>query len=210
MLDTEQIYDRAMILAGSQIGRRLNEQFLQKARGTNSKLFEQMLLEEYGTEFPFEQFRNLYRELFWNILDEEGVKIKAGFWDLVEYLEFQSIPICLATSSVRDMAEYLLKKAGIEQIFQNKICGNQVLNGKPNPEVYCKAAELLGVDTKQCLVLEDSENGIKAGHAAGCYTIMIPDQIQPDREIQKLCSCVFPDLGMVIEYLKKFKDTDCC
>lgn len=65
--------------------------------------------------------------------------------------------------------------SGIEHLISNAIYGDMVERGKPEPDIFLKAAELIGQDPKECLVLEDSAPGLLAGKAAGGYTIYVPD-----------------------------------
>jgi beta-phosphoglucomutase-like phosphatase (HAD superfamily) len=91
---------------------------------------------------------------------------------------------------------------GIESKFACVVCGNEVKNGKPAPDIFLKAAERLGCDPSECIVMEDSDNGIRAAHAGGMRPILIPDQKQPPDEIRALAHRVFGSLHDVVIYLK--------
>lgn len=205
ILDSERVYDRAMAMAGNSLGYVLDENFLKKTRGVNAGLFAQIIHGEFGEDFPLEKFRGRYKEIIWEIFQKEGLGIKPGFKELHQYLTKKKLKYCLATSTNRQMTEKLLHIAGIRDIFYSIICGDEVKLGKPHPEIYQKAAAALGIMPAGCLVLEDSVNGIKAGHEAGCRVVMVPDLTEPSGEIEMLCECVCRDLFGVIDYLENLR-----
>lgn len=82
------------------------------------------------------------------------------------------------------------------------ICGDEVINGKPNPEIFLKAASILGVKPEESLVLEDSENGILAAHAAGIPCICVPDMKVPEVQFRKKIIKILESLQDVEEYLE--------
>ena len=92
----------------------------------------------------------------------------------------------VATSSVRAKAERYLTEAGIKDFFDALQAGDEVENGKPHPEVFLRTAALLGVDIADCVVVEDSHNGVRAGHASGARTVMVPDMMKCTEEIEAL------------------------
>jgi HAD superfamily hydrolase (TIGR01509 family) len=102
--------------------------------------------------------------------------------------------MAVATSTARAKSQAQLKKAGIFDNFDALVTRSDVKTGKPHPETFLKAAELLKVDPSNCLALEDSHNGVRAAAAAGMATIMIPDLLHPNPEITSLCVGVFPSL----------------
>ena len=81
------------------------------------------------------------------------------------------------------------------------MCGDDVRNGKPHPEVFLKGAALTGKAPERCLVLEDSPNGIRAGAAAGCKAVMVPDLMEPTDELRALAAAIVPDLFAVVPLL---------
>lgn len=210
ILDSECVYDKAMAAAGKSLGYVLDECFLKRTRGVNAGLFTRIVYEKFGKEFPLDEFRSRYRKMIWEIFQKEGLKVKPGFMELHQYLVKRNLKYCLATSTNRQMTEKLLHIAGVGDVFHSIICGDEVKLGKPHPEIYRKAAAIVGVMPAECLVLEDSANGIKAGHEAGCQVIMVPDITEPYREIEVLCERICRDLFEVIDYLENFKGTGHC
>ena len=102
---------------------------------------------------------------------------------------------------------YYISYAGIENRFDKIVTGDMITNGKPNPEVFLLTAKLLSVDPENCIVLEDSYNGIKAAHTAKMIPIMIPDLVDPSNEIMSLLydklHSLYDVIGLITKIMKK-------
>jgi beta-phosphoglucomutase len=110
----------------------------------------------------------LYRKLYANDI----VPVK-GLLPFLEKLKQRAIPIAIGTSAQRANVDFTLSKTHMDQYFKIIIDEDNVTEGKPNPEVYIKAAAALGLPNQQCVVLEDSLSGVKAGKSAGSKVIAI-------------------------------------
>ena len=119
-----------------------------------------------------------------------GVVVKAGVVELLDYLEVAGIPRAVATSSSHPTVRRQLGPNGLDRRFQAVIAAGDYARGKPNPDPFLAAAERLGVDPASCLALEDSHNGVRAAHAAGMMTIMVPDLLEATSEMRGLCVAV--------------------
>ena len=91
----------------------------------------------------------------------------------------------------------------VTSVFDHVISASMVKRGKPAPDVYLYACEVLGVQPENCYAVEDSPNGVMSAHAAGCRTIMIPDLSQPDAELSRLLYRKLDTFGELINILKK-------
>ena len=100
------------------------------------------------------------------------------------------------------MIEQNLQTTGTARYFHDVVCGADVKNSKPAPDIFLEAARRLGLDIHACLVLEDSYNGVRAGHAAGAVTVMVPDLAQPNGEIRSLYTRCCRDLLEVRDLLQ--------
>ena len=96
--------------------------------------------------------------------------------------------------------EYL-GRAGLTDFFDEIISAKDVAHGKPAPDVYLYACERVGVKPADAFAIEDAPNGVKAGHAAGCRVIMIPDLTEPDEELMQLIDYRVDDLMRAAEYI---------
>ena len=140
----------------------------------------------------------------WQLADKrfaEGVPCKKGLKELLATLEEMGLPRIVASSSPRSMIEMNLKTSDTAKYFDKVVSGTEVAHSKPAPDTFLLAAEKLGLAPADCLVLEDSFNGVRAGRAAGCVTVMVPDLMQPTEEIRKLYDRKCEDLLEVRELL---------
>ena len=107
----------------------------------------------------------------------------------------QNIPYCLATNSRTANALECLELAGIKDVFSLIVSRDHVQHGKPEPDIFLKAAELMQVDISRCLVLEDSHAGIVAASRAGAVSVFIPSIAQVDPLTVDLCDLMVSDLA---------------
>lgn len=122
----------------------------------------------------------------------DGVPIKYGAKGLLAHFHGRGIPIAVVTSTGRKKAEDLLARAGLDGYLDAVIGGDDVSRGKPDAEPYLKGAKALGQPIDDCLVLEDSDNGVRAAHAAGAVVVHIPDPSlgQNGGEVDLMCDAV--------------------
>ena len=116
-------------------------------------------------------------------------------------MDSRGIPYAVATSTLQENARWRLQNIGVLDRLKGLVTGDMVMVGKPEPEIFLRAAELLGLPPEQCLVLEDSPHGILAAFRAGCLPVMIPDLKEPDAETEKLLYAHCGSLAEVIPLL---------
>lgn len=136
-------------------------------------------------------------------LETEGVQVKKGARELLEWLNMQGIRCALATSTSRESAESHLRSTGLWELLPFRVTGDQVEHSKPHPEIYLTAAAQTGVEMGKCLVLEDSIKGLQAGRAAGAVVGMVPDTLPCDADCALCCDVVFEDLSQVIGWMQQ-------
>ena len=136
------------------------------------------------------------------ILDE-GVDVMPGARELLSYLKENNYKTCVASSSARERSIKLLEQHGMVQYFDDFVFGPEVERSKPNPDIFLKAAEKVGIAPEYCLVLEDSQAGIQAAHSAGMKVICVPDLKYPTEEYVQMATAVKESLFDVIKYLQE-------
>ena len=134
---------------------------------------------------------------------EEEVPVKPGLYEILAMFKEHGVKLAVASSSREEMIRRNLQVTDTEQYFDVVLSAKKVKRAKPEPDVFLKAAELLGYPPEQCYVFEDSFGGVRAGAAAGAHTYMIPDQVQPTEEIRGLVDGVFKDLHEAAQVLGK-------
>lgn len=103
--------------------------------------------------------------------------------------------LAIASGSPARLIEAVLRGASIRDCIDAYVSSDEVRAGKPQPDVYLEAAHRLDIDPRDCAVVEDSTNGIKAAHAAGALVIAIPSRpYPPDQSTLRLADVVLPDI----------------
>ena len=137
------------------------------------------------------------------IISNREIKYKKGAETLLLFLKENGIPMAIASGSSRESIMHHLNELGITDLFSVCVGGKDVQNGKPAPDVFLLAAQKMGVDPKDCFVFEDSNNGIRAGYAAGMKCIGIPDVAQFSDESKEMMVAQLSSLDEAIDIFKE-------
>jgi beta-phosphoglucomutase-like phosphatase (HAD superfamily) len=179
MLDTESIYKRSWQTAAGQCGYSLDDDFYFTLIGQPNPACESALLERYGPDFPMAEFRSRWSGLWRADVESSGIPTKPGLMRLLSFLAGRQIPTAIATSSDHEYATFSLRAGGLEGRFTQIVTGDQVVSGKPAPDIYVMSARRLGVAAERCVAIEDSDAGVLAANAAGMIPLMVPDLKEP-------------------------------
>lgn len=156
----------------------------------------------YGENFPFEEFYEVVRKEFYREIEENGLPLMTGVREILDYLKEGGYKIGLASSTNKKSILSHLEKTGLTDYFTVVVSGDMVEHSKPEPDIYLKACEGLGVLPKAAMAIEDSPNGIRSAYRAGMIPVMVPDMVQPDEEITSLLYRKCDSLLAVIELIK--------
>lgn len=159
------------------------------------------ILANYDIKDDVNHLSDLFRKYEKYHIDNEGVSLKDGALELINYLKANNYKTIIATSSRKERAEMFLKPHHILEMMDDVVYGFEVEHGKPAPDIFLKACDKLGCSVDEALVLEDSEAGIDSAYSANIKAICIPDLKKPDEIHQQRCTCL-SSLNEVIEYLK--------
>jgi HAD superfamily hydrolase (TIGR01509 family) len=201
MFDTERLAAKAWAFAGKQMGLDITEAMAIKTLGLNAEDTNRVLSNELGEAFDLSAARKLRAGYMTSHIEKNGLPIKKGLIELLDYLNRNHYKITVATSSEREVAQYYFDKAGISKYFNQIVCGDMIERGKPEPDIYLRASEIIGISPDECLALEDSPMGILAAYRAGTNPVMIPDLLQPDEGTNRLLYAKLTTLLDVIELL---------
>lgn len=180
----------------------MDEEFYKTLLGKPIKGIYQRFYDVYGNDFPIENVIQDVHQLMAERFETEGVPVKKGLVELLHYLKNNNYKTIVATSSNRDRVDKILAQAKITEFFDDSICGDEVTKGKPNPEVFLKSCQKLGVNVDEAIVLEDSEAGIQASYDANIKVICIPDMKYPEKQYEEKTFKILKDLTEVTAYLK--------
>ena len=180
----------------------MDEEFYKTLLGKPIKGIYQRFYVVYGNDFPIQNVIQDVHQLMAERFETEGVPVKKGLVELLHYLKDNNYKTIVATSSNRDRVDKILAQAKITEFFDDSICGDEVTKGKPNPEVFLKSCQKLGVNVDEAIVLEDSEAGIQASYDANIKVICIPDMKYPEKQYEEKTFKILKDLTEVTAYLK--------
>ncbi len=199
LLDTQRIFVYAWDYAGEKQGYKNFGRYIPDVCGMN-ETGVRAFINERQPEIDVDKFRADVRQY---MHDNLVVRFKDGAKELLDYLKARGVKIALATGTSRPSVEHHLKEVGILEIFDAIVCGTEVQNGKPAPDIFLKTAELMGVKPADCFVFEDSENGINAAYAAGMKCIGIEDIAPFGEEVKKRMDYQLDNLAQAIEIFEK-------
>lgn len=202
MFDSERITYNGWQKLMDEIGFEYSIDVFKQTVGRRKKEVEQFYFSKYGNDFPYRRLSEIQRKNYIDFVTTKGVPVKKGLYEILDFLKDNDIKIALATSTSRQTSLINLGSAKVEKYFDALVCGEDVTNGKPDPEVFLTAAQKIGIEPEQCIAFEDSFNGIKSAFAAGMTTVMVPDFIQPTDEILSMVNYLCSDLSNAAELLK--------
>lgn len=173
LINSEDLYKQYEYKFFKNLAPETDMDFLDSFRGTATRHLVKAMVEKHDITI-------MSKEKILQMLDEGGsliytqnpkLKLCNGVIDWLEYFYNNNYKITIASSTNTDNIDVVVEKFNLQKYFKNYIGGNMVTQTKPEPEIFLKAADLLELKPEECLVIEDSTNGLKAAKAAGCKSI---------------------------------------
>lgn len=201
LFDSERIVQRSWEMAGDVLGYPHMGAQIYHTLGMNLDGRNAYFREHIGEDFPCQEFAHESRGHFYRIVSEEGLPVKPGARELLDYAKEKGYRIGIATSSRREYAWNNLKQAGIFSYFDGGVYGDMVRRAKPDPEIYQSACACLDLAPESCMALEDAPAGICSAYRAGLLTVAVPDLVQPPKELYPMIFRICDTLWDVIPLL---------
>lgn len=186
MTDTERLFVDIWCQVLRERGEEEHRDVVEHCIGLDHLSTRRYVAQKLGEGFPYLEVQKEVGVRSGKYCEDHGVPVKAGLYELLDYLDGMGLPYAVATSTKGERARWRLDNIGVLGRLKGLVTGDMVEKGKPQPDIFLKAAELLGVAPESCVVLEDSPHGILAADRAGCKPVMIPDLKQPDEETKRL------------------------
>lgn len=203
MVDTESLSTEAFINSAKAQGYNMTKEETLKVLGfTKANIYQFWIDYFQGTNVDGKKLVDDHYEYIENVLYTVGPEKMPYVEELLKYLRENNYKIAVASSSDTADIKNNLEKTKLEKYIDEIASGAEVENGKPAPDVFLLAAKRLGVDPKDCLILEDSKAGIKAGKASGAMVFMVPDMFTVDKECEDTADRILTNLGEVIGMLE--------
>lgn len=144
----------------------------------------QYLKDRFGLKDSAKQLYEEKQRIYKRML-RKAVKPRPGLFKLLNSLEDEGMTLAIASSAPRENIDIVLKALGIEDKFRAVVSGDDVERGKPSPDIFLLAAQRIGIKPKNCLAIEDAQNGVEAAKRAGMTCIAVPNQFTQDQDFSR-------------------------
>ena len=202
LIDSERQSNEGWIWAAGQLGVDMPMWLIDSFKGAPAELCCKFFDDYYKGVIDYWEAKELRTQHVYKIRETEGIPVKKSVKDIFEYIRNNGLKCAVATSTRRESAEKTLHEIGVWDYLDAVVYGDEVEHGKPEPDIFLRAATAIGVNPSEAVVVEDSINGIKAGYAADMRVVHIPDTIAIDDDIRKLTYMVCDDLNGLIDVVE--------
>lgn len=202
LIDSERQSNEGWLWAAGQLGVDMPMWLIDSFKGAPAELCCKFFDDYYKGVIDYWEAKELRTQHVYKIRETEGIPVKKGVKDIFEYIRNNGLKCAVATSTRRESAEKTLHEIGVWDYLDAVVYGDEVEHGKPEPDIFLRAAKAIGVNPSEAVVAEDSINGIKAGYAADMRVVHIPDTIAIDDDIRKLTYMVCDDLNGLIDVVE--------
>ena len=179
LVDSEKLWDVAINELYSRHGRVLAPEVRDATVGGSADGVIRIVFDDLGLDPTPEHMAEVadWMHDYVGELFATGLPWCPGARELLDALLAADVPMALVTNTRRVLTENALNSIG-RQYFSVTVCGDEVPEGKPAPDIYLRAAELLGFASGDCLAIEDSINGTAAAEDAGCPVLVVPNDVE--------------------------------
>jgi HAD superfamily hydrolase (TIGR01509 family) len=178
LVDSEKLWDVSLQALYERLGGVLTQEVRESTVGSSANGLMQIVYTDLGLEHDSAAMAESSDWLhdYTGVLFEQGLTWLPGAREMLDALEAAGVPMALVTNTKRGLTERALKSIG-SHYFSTSVCGDEVEHAKPAPDIYRRAAELLGFEPGQCLAVEDSVTGSRAAESAGCPVMVVPNDV---------------------------------
>ena len=167
LVDSQPYHFKADIETMSEYGVIKDQKFYEAFAGTLTDNRMRTLRDMFGLDVPAEELIEKREKMILDVMANEDIKPVSGIPELLRSIKALGLKTAVASSSGIELIKLVLDRLGIAVYFDSITSGNDVKRGKPSPDIFLLAAERIGAEPSECLVVEDSENGVKAAKSAG-------------------------------------------
>ena len=205
IIDSEEIHKKAYYETFNSLGVDVSEELYKTMTGSSTINAFQKLVNHFNlNDIPEElvlQKRKRYVNYFEN---DPTLALVHGVKELIQFLHNQNLTLVLASSSAMVNINRVFSRFDLNQYFTAKISGADLTASKPHPEIFEKAAILGGVSKELCIVIEDSDNGIKAANDAGIFVVGYENPLVSDQTL-KDANLIIRDYNILKKYIIDLK-----
>lgn len=207
LIDSERcVWSKGEKLVGKQLGVEITDDFISTIIGVSHSRCIKMLKDKFGEDFDGELFMKKNIEYYENYCRNNIIPLRPGALELLQFLKNNNILISLGTSTEKELAYIALSKNNILQYFDFTVYGDEVVNGKPNPEIFLKSVEHFNLKPEECIVFEDSQSGAKAAYDGKINLILVPDVKQASDLDKEKAFAIIDSLEKAIPIITKINN----
>ncbi|MCR4904108.1 MAG: HAD family phosphatase [Butyrivibrio sp.] len=184
ILDTEKHYRKCWVEAANSLGYPMTDEQALSLRSLGRPFAVDRINGFFNDSEAYGKIRTKRMELMNKTLKEKGIELKPYAAETLTELQKRGHSLVIVTATDLERTQTYLRSLGLLDFFDKIVCATMVEKGKPAPDVYLYAASEVKKNPSQLYAVEDSPNGVMSAFNAGCKTIMIPDQTQPDEELK--------------------------
>ncbi|WP_294307090.1 HAD family phosphatase [uncultured Chryseobacterium sp.] len=170
IVDTEPLHRKAYFKTFNDLEIEVSEDLYTSFTGASTKRVYETLINTFNLKQTFEEIaetkRNYFKDYFYH---DEDFDLIPGVKELILHYHENGIKLVLASSATMTTINMVFEKFELEHYFMGKISGADLKESKPHPEVFLLAAKMAGEPVENCMVIEDSTNGILAAHRANIF-----------------------------------------
>lgn len=193
LFDTEKIYQASWIASAKEQGVDMPVSFPHQFCGKSPAMIGEISRRAYPS-LDIKRFCDRAISCAWEFQLKTTPEKKPGLVEMLSFCRANGIKTAVASSSTIKVIEHNLTAAGVRECFDAIACADEVVHGKPAPDIFLLAASKIGIEPSRCVVFEDAFSGIQGANAAGMGAVMIPDVVAPTDEIREICR-VYPTLA---------------
>lgn len=203
LVDTQQIHTLALKKVFDEYGIEMSMAELDAFAGTKRGTAFRKAAEERGVELPVEEMCEAKDKIFDSMIEQTDLKPIQGIPELLKHLKANGVLTAIASSSSREFISLVVDRTGIREYFDAFVSGQELAESKPNPAIYLLAAQMLGVEPSECIVLEDAHLGVEAAKRAGMKCIGYRNPNSGEQDLSK-ADVVVDRMEMIRQMLGNF------
>jgi HAD superfamily hydrolase (TIGR01509 family) len=205
LLDTERIYMAAWKQAGKNAGYDIPDEVLLKTRAISTQAAHRIYKDAMGEDFNYMDLHAERVRIAEADIAQKDDLLMPGVTDTLNWLKNQGIPMAVASSTVLEKTISHLEHAKLLHYFDAVVGGDMIEKGKPAPDIFLKAADMLGLHPEECVVVEDSPAGIRAAFCAKMIPVLIPDCVPENPDTKAMSAVVLDSMEQLVAFLQEVR-----
>ena len=203
LVNSEPLHHEVSLVQFEQLNIEVTNELFATFTGNSNKMIYQKIKDRFQLDNEIEDLIAAKNRLFIEAFDKkEDLHLMSGVKDLIVDLYNNGMQLVVASSSEMEIINKVFERFDLDKYFTHKVSGNDFPESKPNPAIFLKAAELAQTPIENCIVIEDSTNGIKAAKAAGIYCIAYKSEGVDNQDQSRADSIIYDYKELNYQILK--------